>query len=148
MDVALKEAQAAGYAEADPTYDIKGIDTACKLVILANWLMGLNVTLRDVDVQGITEITLNRIAEARAKDCNVKLIGTIDYKLSVRPQLIEMTHPLSVSGTLNAVAFKTEHSGEITIVGKGAGGTETAGAILRDLIEIRRSVFGYQGGLL
>jgi len=148
METALKEAQTAGYAEADPTYDIKGIDTACKLVIMANWLMGRYVTLRDVAVKGITEVTPNDIAKAKEKGCNVKLIGSIEDKIMVHPELVERTHPLSVSGTLNAVTFRTEYAGEITIVGKGAGGIETAGAVLRDLIDIRRSVFGVQGDFL
>ncbi len=148
METALKEAQAAGYAEADPTYDIKGIDTACKLVIMANWLMGRFVTLRDAEIEGITEVTPTDIAEAREKGCNIKLIGSIEDKIGVHPQLVERTHPLSVSGTLNAVTFKTEYAGEITIVGRGAGGVQTAGAVLRDLIDIRRTVFGTQGGLI
>jgi homoserine dehydrogenase len=148
METALKEAQVAGYAEADPTYDIKGIDTACKLVIMANWLMGRYVTLRDAEIKGITELTLKDIAKAKEKGCNIKLIGSIEDKIMVHPELVERTHPLSVSGTLNAVTFRTEYAGEITIVGKGAGGVETAGAVLRDLIDIRRTVFGVQGGLL
>ncbi len=147
METALKEAQEAGYAEADPTYDIKGIDTACKLVIMANWLMDRYVTLRDVEVEGITCVTPRDIALAKEKNCNVKLIGTVDEKIVVRPELIQRTHPLSVGGTLNAVTFRTEYAGEITVVGKGAGGVETAGAVLRDLIDIRRNVFSGQGGL-
>ena len=146
MEEALKEAQRAGYAEADPTYDVEGVDTACKLVIMANLLMGRNVTIKDVDVQGITGVTPNEVAEAKTKGCEVKLIGAIEEKIWVRPTVIDRNHPLAVSGTLNAVSFKAEYAGEITIVGKGAGGMETAGAVLRDLIDIRRSAFGLQGG--
>ena len=142
---ALKEAQRAGYAEADPAYDVEGVDTACKLVIMANWLMGRNVTIKDVEIKGIMGVTQNEVAEAKAKDCEVKLIGAIEEKIWVRPSVIARNHPLAVDGTLNAVSFNTEYAGEITIVGKGAGGTETAGAILRDLIDIRRSFFGLQG---
>ncbi|MEM2921653.1 MAG: homoserine dehydrogenase, partial [Candidatus Bathyarchaeia archaeon] len=147
METALKEAQLAGYAEADPTYDVKGIDTACKLVIIANWLMGRHITLRDVEIEGIIDVTPSEIALAKEKGCNIKLIGAIEKQVTVRPELIQRTHPLSVSGTLNAVTFQTEYAGEITVVGKGAGGVETAGAILRDLIDIRRSIF-FQGGSL
>ena len=146
MEEALKEAQLAGYAEADPTYDIEGIDTACKLVIMANWLMGRDVTINDVNIRGITEVTQSEVAEAKGKGCEVKLIGAIEEKIWVRPTVIEGNHPLAVDGTLNAVSFKTEYAGEITMVGKGAGGTETAGAVLRDLIDIRRSALGLQGG--
>lgn len=146
MEEALKEAQQAGYAEADPAYDIEGIDTACKLVILANWLMGKNITIKDVDVQGITGVTQKRVAGAKAKDRVVKLIGAIEERAWVRPTVIDANHPLAVNGTLNAVSFNAEYAGEITMVGKGAGGVETAGAVLRDLIDIRRSVFETQGG--
>ena len=71
----------------------------------------------------------------------MKLLASIESeKLTVKPQRIPRSHPLCVWGTLNAVAFTTEYSGEVTIVGKGAGGIETAGAILRDLIDIRRAI--------
>jgi len=146
MEEALKEAQQAGYAEADPTYDVEGIDTACKLVIMANWLMGRNVTIKDVNVEGIRSVTPKEVAAAKAEDSEVKLIGIIEEKIWVRPTVIDGKHPLAVGGTLNAVSFKAEYAGEITMVGKGAGGMETAGAVLRDLIDIRRSVFGLQGG--
>jgi len=146
MEEALEEAQRAGYAEADPTYDIEGLDTACKLVIMANWLMGRNVTIKDVDIQGITGVTPGEAADAKAKGCEVKLIGAIEDEVWVRPEVIDRRHPLAVKGTLNAVSFNTEYAGEITMVGKGAGGMETAGAVLRDLIDIRRSAVGLQGG--
>jgi len=146
MQEALKEAQKAGYAEADPTYDVNGIDTACKLVIMANWFMGRNVTIKDVDIQGIDCVALGDIAKAKAKNCVLKLIGTIEEKISVCPTLIDENHPLAVNGALNAVSFNAEYAGEITMVGKGAGGIETAGAVLRDLIDIRRNSLGIQGG--
>lgn len=146
MQEALKEAKKAGYAEADPTYDVNGIDTACKLVIMANWFMGRNITIKDVDIQGIDGVTSDDIAKAKAKNCVLKLIGTIEEKISVRPTLINENHPLAVNGTLNAVSFNAEYAGEITMIGKGAGGIETAGAVLRDLIDIRRNSFGIQGG--
>jgi homoserine dehydrogenase len=148
MQEALKEAQKAGYAEADPTYDINGTDTACKLVIMANWLLGRNVTIKDVDIQGIEGVAPDDIVKAKARNCMLKLIGTIEDKISVRPMLIDVNHPLAVNGALNAVSFNSEYAGEITMVGKGAGGIETAGAVLRDLIDIRRSVFGIQGGTI
>ncbi len=145
MDVALKEAQRKGYAEADPSYDLKGFDAGCKLVIMANWLMNRGVTIRDVDISGLTDITLNDVEEAKRKGCAVKLIASMENKeLTVKPQLIPRNHPLCVWGTLNAVVFRTEYAGEVTIVGKGAGGIETGGAILRDLIDIRREISSLQ----
>ena len=146
MEEALIEAQKAGYAEKDPIYDIQGIDTACKLVIMANWLMGRDLTIREVNVQGIMNVTPNEVKDARAKGHEIKLIGAIEDKVWVHPTAIDKNHPLAVNGTLNAVSFNAEYAGEVTVVGKGAGGTETAGAVLRDLIEIRRSSIGVQGG--
>jgi homoserine dehydrogenase len=146
MQDALKEAQKAGYAEADPTYDVEGIDTACKLVIMANWLIGKNVTLKDVDIQGINEVTPDNIIKAKAKKSVIKLLGTIEEKISVCPTLVDENHPLAVNGALNAVSFNAEYAGEITMVGKGAGGIETAGAALRDLIDIRGSFLRIKGG--
>ncbi len=141
MNPALKEAQAAGYAEANPRMDVEGLDSACKLVILANWVMGRHITIRDVEIHGITNVSSKDIEEAEDKGCVVKLIGSIDEKeVMVKPQHIPRTNPLNVAGTLNAVTFGTEFAGEITIVGHGAGGIETAGAVLRDLIDIRRNI--------
>lgn len=141
IDIALKEAQQKGYAEKDPSYDLKGIDSACKLVIIANWLMNKSVTIRDVSISGITDITLDDVKKAKNKSCAIKLIASIDDEgLTVKPRLILHRHPLCVGGTLNAVTFQTEHADEVTIIGKGAGGTETSGAILRDLIDIRREI--------
>ena len=142
MDIALKEAQKAGYAEADPTYDIEGIDSACKLVIMANWLINKPITIKNVEITGITEITLDDIQKAKKKKEAIKLICTInDAIIEVKPQAIPKSHPLCVNGTLNAVTFNMEYAGEITIVGHGAGGIQTADAVLRDLINIRRRIF-------
>jgi homoserine dehydrogenase len=76
----------------------------------------------------------------------IKLLGTIEEEISVRPTVIDADHPLAVGGALNAVSFNAEYAGEVTIVGKGAGGVETAGAVLRDLIDIRRTALTLQGG--
>lgn len=142
MRVALKEAQEIGYAEADPTYDVEGIDAACKLVIMANWLMNRHHTLKDVDVSGIAGVTMDDVKDAKKRGEAIKLICSIDEKsIEVKPRYISTAHPLCVNGTLNAVTFKMEYAGEITIIGHGAGGVETAGAVLRDLIDIRRGLF-------
>ena len=137
---ALEEAKKLGYAEADPSMDVDGIDTACKLVIMANWIMSKKVTLKDVNVQGIRNVTLPDLAEAAKNDCTIKLIGSVNSRLEVKPTKISRHDPLSVSGTLNAVTFISEFAGEETIIGRGAGGIETASAILRDLLDIKQNL--------
>jgi homoserine dehydrogenase len=139
---ALGDASKKGYAEADPTLDVEGFDAAAKLVIMANWIMGMKVTLRDVRRSGITEVTEADIRRAIKSGSALKLLATCDGKrLEVSPGQVPNSDPICVNGTLNAVSFSSEHSGTQTIIGKGAGGMETASAILRDMIEIRDSVF-------
>jgi homoserine dehydrogenase len=137
---ALEEAKKLGYAEADPSMDVDGIDTACKLVIMANWIMNKKVTLKDVNVQGIRNVTLSDLEEAAKNNCAIKLIGSVNSRLEVKPTKISKYDPLSVSGTLNAVTFTSEFAGEETIIGRGAGGIETASAILRDLLDIKQNL--------
>jgi len=137
---ALENAQKLGYAEADPLMDVDGIDAACKLVIIANWIMNKKVTLKDVNVQGIRHITVQAIEEAAKKGCTIKLIGFINGNLKVKPTEISRHDPLSVRGVLNAVTFVSEFAGEETIIGRGAGGMETASAILRDLLDIKQNL--------
>ncbi len=139
MKDALAEAQKLGYAEADPTYDVGGFDTACKLVITSNYILGSSLSIKDVRIRGITEVTNNDVEKAKAKGNVIKLIGRVDGGAKVSPEEIPATHPLNVSGTFNAVCFNTYPAGEITLVGKGAGGMETASSVLRDLIEVRRT---------
>jgi len=139
MKDALAEAQKLGYAEADPTYDIGGFDTACKLVITSNYVLGTALSIKDVGITGITQVTLEDIKRAASKGNVIKLIGRVGSGAKVSPEEIPTTHPLNVSGTLNAILFETDSAGDITLVGKGAGGMETASSVLRDLIEIRRA---------
>lgn len=139
MKDALADAQKLGYAEADPTYDIGGFDTACKLVITSNYVLGSSLSIKDVDIGGITGVSLGEVDTAKSKGNVIKLIGRVDKAARVAALEIPATHPLNVSGTFNAVSFDTYPAGEITLVGKGAGGKETASSILRDLIEIRRT---------
>jgi homoserine dehydrogenase len=138
MKKALAEAQKLGYAEADPTADIGGFDSACKLVITSNYVMGTSMSIRDVDIKGITEVTMDDIASANSRGNALKLIGYVGDGAKVAPEEVPLTHPLNVSGTFNAITFDTDPAGEITLVGKGAGGRETASSVLRDLIEIRK----------
>lgn len=142
---ALKDAQIKGYAEAVPSLDIDGYDAAAKLVIMANWLMDMKVTIKDVDKNGITKVKTQDISRALKNENAVKLIASCaNKKLVVTPMEVSKLDPLCVSGTLNAVTFSLEYAGNQTIIGKGAGGIETASAILRDMIEIRDNMINEQ----
>ena len=137
---ALKDAQAKGYVEADEALDLDGLDAAAKLVILANWVMGMKVTLPDINCTGIRKVTLEDIKKAAKNNSSIKLIASCNKELKVGPIEVSNDDPLCVNGTLNAIAFTSEHSGTQTIIGKGAGGTETASSILRDLLDIRQEI--------
>jgi homoserine dehydrogenase len=137
----LSEAQDMGIAEADPTYDVMGIDTASKVVILANSVFKQNVTLDDVDITGIIKITADALRLAKERSYSVKLIGDVKG-LKVSPMMVPAGHPLSVGGTLNAASIMTDNAGEITVTGKGAGSIETASAILGDIISIYKELEG------
>lgn len=137
---ALKDAKSRGYVEADESLDLDGFDAAAKLVILANWIMGMKVTMPDIQRTGIRNVTTKDIKDAAKKNCAVKLIASCDKELVVSPREISTDDPLCVNGTLNAISFTSEHSGTQTIIGKGAGGTETASSILRDLLDIRKEI--------
>jgi homoserine dehydrogenase len=137
---ALEAAQKLGYAEADPTMDVDGYDAAAKLVIMANWIMEKKVTIKDVEIKGIRKVSAKNIEEAAKKDCTIKLIGSIEETLKVEPTQISKHDPLAVDGALNAVTFVSESAGEQTIIGLGAGGVETASAVLRDLLDIKQNI--------
>ncbi|MDY0267115.1 MAG: homoserine dehydrogenase [Methanimicrococcus sp.] len=134
----LTEAVDLGIAETDPTYDVEGIDTAGKVVILANAVFGMNKTINDVDRTGITQITYEALEMSERNGKTIKLIGEVrkNGELTVSPRLIPIGHPLSVSGTLNVASVQTDLAGEITVTGKGAGSIETASSILSDIISI------------
>lgn len=140
LEQAIEKAKKLGYTEADPSMDIDGIDTACKLVIIANWIMNKELTLKDVKVQGIRNVTNQTLEEAAKKDCTIKLIGSINGNLKVKPTEIHRRDPLSIGGVFNAVTFVSEFAGEQIIIGRGAGGMETASAILRDLLDIKQNL--------
>lgn len=140
FDAALKDAKNKGYVEADESLDLDGLDAAAKLVILANWIMDMKVVLSDVKRTGIRNVSKKDIDEAKKKNCAVKLIASCNKELIVSPKEIPLDDPLCVNGTLNAISFTSEHSGTQTIIGKGAGGIETASAILRDLLDIRQEI--------
>ncbi|MFQ5887327.1 MAG: homoserine dehydrogenase [Candidatus Hydrothermarchaeales archaeon] len=137
LDLAVKEARELGIAEADPSYDIDGSDTASKLVILANAIMGIDATYKDVKVQGIRRITPEAVQLADEDGFVIKLIGEVrNNHLEVAPRLVPKNHPLNVDGTLNVALLEADIAKDITIVGRGAGAIPTNSAILSDIISI------------
>lgn len=137
FDLALKEAQMLGYAEADPSLDIEGYDAAGKLVILANELLNWDCSIQDVEVKGITKITHQAIELATNSGYLVKHVGIAeDGRLSVGPLLVPISSPFAVSGTLNVIQCETENAGQILFTGRGAGGPEAASGIISDMINI------------
>ena len=138
---ALSNAQKLGYAEREPSMDIDGFDTACKVVILANWVMNQKITLKDIERTGIRDMSLQMLDKAAKNNNTIKLIGSIENgKATVKPMELPKNHPLCVSGVLNAITFFTEYAGEETLIGRGAGSMETASAVLRDLLDIRHKL--------
>jgi len=108
-------------------------------VIIANWVLARRLSLRDVDRTGISRVSPQRLRKARAAGSRVKLIGRIEESVaSVSPEEIRTDDPACVPDTLNALTFSTEHAGDITLIGPGAGGERTASAIIRDLVSIRK----------
>lgn len=140
FDDALKDAKEKGYVEADESLDLDGLDAAAKLVILANWVMGMKVTLPDINCTGIRKVVTDDIKNATKNDSSIKLIASCNNELKVSPIQVSNEDPLCVNGTLNAISFTSEHSGTQTIIGRGAGGMETASSILRDLLDIRKEI--------
>jgi homoserine dehydrogenase len=149
---ALTEAQALGYAEADPTADVEGFDAAAKAAILASLAFHTRVTGADVYREGITGITSADIASARDIGCVVKLLaicqlsppvaGAAERRVSVRvhPAMIPRSHPLAgVGDAYNAVFVESMSAGRLMFYGPGAGGSPTASAVLGDLVTVARN---------
>lgn len=143
---ALKKAQELGYAEADPTGDVEGIDAQGKTVILSNTLMDAGLELHDVEREGITGLTLEDVKEAVKNGYRWKLVAqtkrTDDgVKAKVSPEKLPMDHPLAnVMGPTNALTFTTDHLGDVTVIGAGAGKEETGYSLLVDLLAINNVV--------
>lgn len=137
---ALKEAQELGYAETDPTLDIDGFDAAAKLVIMGNLLLGKELVLNDLKIEGIRDITQKDITKAKDNGNTIKLIASVNNMAKVEPVIISKDDPMSVAGALCSVKFVSEFAGEEIIIGKGAGGMETASAMIRDLVEIKQNM--------
>ena len=138
---ALRDASEKGYAEKDSTLDIEGYDAVAKLVIASNLVMNMKSRMSDVVRTGIRDVQPTRVMNERKKGNAIKLIASCDGKnLVVKPKPVSAKDPICVDGILNAVTFTCQHSGQQTIIGKGAGGMETASSILRDLIDIRNMI--------
>lgn len=143
---ALKEAQEKGYAEADPTLDIEGIDTAHKLAILAGISFGMNINLKDVYVEGITEVTPFDIEMARQFGYTIKLLAISKDKgdsveARVHPTMIPFNNMLSnVQNSMNAINVSADAVGDMVLYGHGAGMLPTASAVISDVVDIARNL--------
>ncbi len=153
----VEQAQALGYAEADPTADVEGFDAAAKAAILASLAFHTRVAASDVHREGITDVTAADIQAAREMDCVVKLLaicervqgpdGAEAVSVRVHPAMIPRSHPLaSVRDAFNAVFIEARAAGELMFYGRGAGGDPTASAVLGDIVAVaRHKVAGGRG---
>ncbi len=139
---ALADAQRNGYAEADPSDDVTGRDAAAKMAILARLAFGTPVHLDEVRYEGIEQIQSDDLEYARELDLSLKLVGTAERRqgglsVSVYPTFLYPGHPLAaISGSFNAVTVESETITEITLSGPGAGGRQTASAVLGDVVSV------------
>jgi len=142
----LKEAQELGYAEADPTSDVEGLDAARKMTILARLGFHTNVDLKDVSVQGISTVTKEDIQYAKRLGYQLKLLGIAEcdeqqVSVSVQPTMVSNAHPIaSVNGVFNAVFVTGEAVGETMFYGAGAGELPTATSVVADLVAIGKNM--------
>lgn len=152
----LAEAQAKGYAEADPSFDVEGTDAAHKLAILSAIAFGTRIDFASVDTNGITRIQAADIAQADALGYVIRLIGVAEVDgeggqrrlfQRVQPHLVPFDHPLAhVDGATNAVVAEGNFSGRLLFQGAGAGDGPTASAVVADLIDIARGDLGGEAG--
>lgn len=146
FDVALEEAQKKGFAEANPTFDIEGIDSAHKISILTRLAYGTPVNFDDITIQGISGITLDDIECAREFGYRIKLLAISKFNgksvdIRVHPAMIPQSHPMAnVNGVLNAVRVCDNLMEENVLVGHGAGSLPTGSAVVADIVEIARDV--------
>ncbi|MBS1701818.1 MAG: homoserine dehydrogenase [Armatimonadetes bacterium] len=144
---ALREAQAAGYAEADPTNDVEGIDTSYKISILASIAFGKQVLVEDIYREGISKVGITDIEYAKSWNYRIKLVGVVDAVggdavcVRVHPTMIPLTHPLaSVNGVYNALWLNGDFVGDVMFSGRGAGSDPTGSAVIGDLIDVGRNM--------
>lgn len=145
---ALSEAQALGYAEDPPTLDVGGFDTAHKLAVLARFCADGDFLYSAVQVQGIEQVTLEDIAQARQAGQKIKLVASLtrsggEWKAVVAPTRLPLDHPICTVGDgRNALVYEGEECGQLVFAGGGAGGMVTASAIVGDIMD---SVLGFPG---
>ena len=146
FEVCLAEAQRLGYAEADPTFDVGGFDTAHKLSILASLAFGTRIDANAVSVEGIETITLADLAAADELGFRIKLLGVAERTIHgveqrVHPTMVAKSEPLAQTmGVLNAVTIDGDAVGALTLVGPGAGGDATASAVAADIADIASGI--------
>lgn len=148
----LADAQRLGYAEADPTFDIEGHDTAHKLSILTSLAFGCQISAQDIYLEGISNITPADIKAAANLGYRIKLLGVAQrtetgIEQRVHPTMVPTSSVIAqVHGVTNAVAIETDMLGELLLSGPGAGGNATASAVIGDLADIAKSRPGFQHG--
>jgi homoserine dehydrogenase len=151
FDTALKEAQEKGFAEADPTFDIEGIDTAHKIAVLTRLAYGTPVPFDDITVTGISGITYEDIECAREFGYRIKLLAISKYDgqaidIRVHPAMIPIAHPMAnVNGALNAIRVCDDMMEENILIGHGAGALPTGSAVVGDVVEITRNILSGVG---
>jgi homoserine dehydrogenase len=152
FDACLKDAQRLGYAEADPTFDIEGHDTAHKLSILTSLAFGTQIAADDIYMEGISNISQADIRAASELGYRIKLLGVAQKTDSgieqrVHPTMVPTASVIAqVHGVTNAVAIETDILGELLLSGPGAGGAATASAVVGDIADIAKSRPGFQHG--
>lgn len=146
FDAILKDAQQAGYAEADPTFDVAGIDSAHKLAILVGLAYGTPVNVKDIYTEGITHITPTDIAYAKEFGYTIKLLGIAklvagEVDARVHPTMVPMADPIAkVDGVYNAIQLVGDAVGDVMLYGRGAGSMPTGSAVVSDVIAIGRNL--------
>jgi homoserine dehydrogenase len=151
FDTALKEAQEKGFAEADPTFDIEGIDSAHKIAVLTRLAYGTPVPFDDITVTGISGVTSEDIECAREFGYRIKLLAISKYDgqaidIRVHPAMIPIAHPMAnVNGALNAIRVCDDMMEENVLIGHGAGALPTGSAVVGDVVEIARNILSGVG---
>ena len=146
FDLALKEAQEKGFAEADPTFDIEGIDSAHKIAILSQLAYGTSIKFEDITIQGISSVTIHDIECAREFGYRVKLLAISKFDgdfvdIRIHPAMIPQNNPMAnVNGVLNAVRVCDDLMEENILIGHGAGSLPTGSAVIADIVEIARDI--------
>ncbi len=145
FDVCVKEAQRLGYAEADPTFDVGGFDTAHKLALLTSLAFGTQIDADRVAIEGIEAITLDDIEKADELGYKIKLLGIAEraagggIEQRVHPTMVPKSSAIArIDGVLNAVAVEADYVGKLMLVGPGAGGDATASSVVSDIADIAR----------